>query len=75
MITTLGIRLLLLAQASAEVSSRLNIQGGIIMFISVGSVVLMTFYCIYRVLQLPPTEIDDIKGPLEIDTGDTQDSD
>jgi hypothetical protein len=53
----------------------LNAQGWVIMLISVGSVVSMTFYCIRRVLQLPMEDVEDIKGPLEIDTGDTLDAD
>jgi len=53
----------------------LNAQGWTIMLISVGSVVSLTFYCIRRVLQLPTEDVEDIKGPLEIDTGDTQDAD
>ncbi len=54
---------------------KLNAQGWVIMLISVGSVVSMTFYCIRRVLQLPTEDVEDIKGPLEIDTGDTLDAD
>jgi hypothetical protein len=53
----------------------LNAQGWTIMLVSVGSVVSLTFYCIRRVLQLPTEDIEDIKGPLEIDTGDTQNAD
>jgi hypothetical protein len=45
------------------------------MLVSVGSVVSMTFYCIRRVLQLPTEDMEDIKGPLEIDTGDTLNAD
>jgi len=56
-------------------SAALNAQGWTIMLISVGSVVSLTFYCIRRVLQLPAEDVEDIKGPLEIDTGDTQDAD
>ena len=53
----------------------MNAQGLTIMLISVGTVVSLTGYCIYRVLSLPPVEMDDITGPLGVDTGDTQDAD
>lgn len=56
-------------------TEKLNAQGWAIMLISVGSVVTMTFYCIGRVLQLPTKDVEDIKGPLEIDTGDLNDPD
>ena len=49
--------------------------GWTIMLISVGSVLTLVSYCLYRVLSLPPVEIEDMKGPLEIDTGDTIDAD
>jgi len=49
--------------------------GWTIMLISVGSVLTLVSYCLYRVLNLPPVEMEDIKGPLEIDTGDTIDAD
>lgn len=47
----------------------------IVMLVSVGSVLTLTAFCIYRVLSLPPVEDDDLKGPLRIDTGDTEDAD
>jgi len=54
----------------------MNPAGWAIMTVSVGSVLLLTSYCIYRVLTLPPHVAEDhLKGPLEIDTGDTQDAD
>jgi hypothetical protein len=49
--------------------------GAAIMIVSVSTVVAMTLYCLKRVLALPPVEMEDIKGPLEIDTGDTKDPD
>lgn len=47
----------------------------IVMVISVGSVLTLAAFCIYRVLSLPPIEDNDLKGPLRIDTGDTEDAD
>ncbi len=44
----------------------------IVMMVSVGSVLTLAAFCIYRVLSLPPVEDDDLKGPLRIDTGDTE---
>lgn len=49
--------------------------GWAIMIISVGSVLALTAFCFYRVLSLPPSEIDDLKAPLDIDTGDTENAD
>ncbi len=49
--------------------------GWTIMLISVGSVLTLVSYCLYRVLSLPPVDMEDIKGPLEIDTRDTTDAD
>ena len=47
--------------------------GWIVMTLSVGSVLSLVSYCLYRVLSLPPVEVEEhLKGPLEIDTGDTQ---
>jgi hypothetical protein len=42
--------------------------GVLIMVISVASVLLLVSFCMYRVLMLPPTEEETLKGPLEIDT-------
>ena len=53
----------------------MNWQGWIVMLLSVGIVLALVSYCLYRVLSLPPVEMKDIKGPLEIDTGDTADKD
>jgi hypothetical protein len=53
----------------------MNTPGWAIMLISVGSVLTLVTYCLYRVLNLPPVDMEDIKGPLEIDTGDTTDAD
>lgn len=50
-------------------------SGWIVMILSVGTVLSLVTYCLVRVLTLPPVDIEDIKGPLEIDTGDTTDAD
>lgn len=47
----------------------------IVMLLSVGSVLTLVSFCLYRVLTLPPVEMEDLKGPLEIDTRDTTDVD
>jgi len=50
--------------------------GWTIMIVSVSSVLALTAFCFYRVLALPPTVAEEhLKGPLKIDTGDTQDAD
>ena len=49
--------------------------GLVVMLISVLSVLSLVSFCLYRVMTLPPTEEESIKGPLEIDTGDTKDAD
>ena len=53
----------------------LNLAGWIVMTISVTSVLALTIYCTYTVLMLPAAPEDPVKGPLEIDTRDTQDAD
>ncbi|TWU20071.1 hypothetical protein [Bythopirellula polymerisocia] len=49
--------------------------GWFIMLISVGSVLTLVSFCLYRVFSLPASEMEDIEGPLTIDTGDTRDAD
>ena len=49
--------------------------GWLVMSLSVGTVLVLVTYCVVRVLSLPPVEMEDLKGPLEIDTRDTQDAD
>ncbi len=45
--------------------------GWLIMVFSIGSVVGLTLFCLYRVLTLPPVEVEDINtAPLEIKTPD-----
>ena len=53
----------------------MNLGGWIVMCISVGSVLSLVSFCLYRVLTLPPVEEEHLKGPLEIDTRDTIDAD
>ncbi len=49
--------------------------GWAIMIVSVGSVLALTAFCFYRVLTLPSSEIEELKAPLDIDTGDLQNPD
>ena len=49
--------------------------GWIVMLLSVGSVLSLVVFCLFRVLSLPPVEDEHLKGPLEIDTRDTVDAD
>jgi hypothetical protein len=50
--------------------------GWAIMIVSVGAVLSLTAFCLYRVLTLPPQVVEEhLKGPLTIDTGDTVDAD
>ena len=51
----------------------LNWQGATVMIVSIGSVLTLTAFCLYRVLTLPPLEVDDLTYPLEVDTKDTAD--
>ncbi len=47
----------------------------VVMTLSVGSVLALVSYCLWKVFTLPPVEEETLKGPLEIDTGDTEDAD
>jgi hypothetical protein len=50
--------------------------GWLVMLTSVGSVLALNVFCLYRVLSLPPVEMEDLDtAPLDIDTGDTKDAD
>ena len=45
--------------------------GWLIMIVSLDSVIGLTAYCLYRVLTLPPAEIESLDvAPLEIQTPD-----
>ncbi len=45
------------------------------MSLSVVTVLALVSFCLYRVLSLPPAEEEHLKGPLEIDTKDTENAD
>ena len=50
----------------------MNAAGWLVMILSVGSVLTLVSYCLYRVLTLPPVEVEEhLKAPPDIDTGDT----
>jgi len=50
--------------------------GWAIMIVSVGGVLLLAGFCLYRVLTLPPQVVEDhLQGPLTIDTRDTENAD
>lgn len=44
--------------------------GWALMIVSVGSVLTLTGYCLFRVLTLPPADVDDLTSPLEVDVKD-----
>ena len=51
----------------------MTILGWLMMIISVGSVISLTTFCLYRVFTLSPDEVSDLDvAPLRIDTRDTQ---
>ena len=50
--------------------------GVVIMLLSIGSIVGLTAFCLYRVLLLPPVEVENLNvAPLEIETPDLRDAD
>lgn len=51
----------------------MNTSGWVFLLVSVTSVMALTVYCFYKVLTLPPSEEEDLHGPLDIDTGDQED--
>jgi hypothetical protein len=54
----------------------MNPLGWLIMISSVGSVLALNIFCLYRVLRLPPVEVESLDAaPLDIDTRDTKDPD
>ena len=58
----------LFAQATAGLST----AGLVVMVVSIGAVLTLVSFCLYKVFSLPPVEVEEhLKGPLEIDTGDT----
>jgi hypothetical protein len=51
----------------------MNPLGWIVMTLSVGSVLALTAFCLFRVLTLPPVEVEDLNvAPLSIETPDTR---
>ena len=62
-----------LAQTTAPYA--INARGWTVLVISVSTVLSLAGYCLYRVLTLPPVEMEDLHGPLDIDTRDRQDAD
>jgi hypothetical protein len=47
-----------------------------IMVVSVGAVLLLVGFCLFRVFALPPEDVEQhFKAPLDIDTRDTTDAD
>jgi hypothetical protein len=53
----------------------LSREGWIVMLVSVGTVLALVGYCLIRVLTLPPVDMEELRGPLDIDTRDTKDAD
>jgi hypothetical protein len=47
----------------------------IVMVVSIAAVLSLTIFCMYRVLTLPPAEVEDLRSPLDIDTKDTENPD
>jgi hypothetical protein len=44
--------------------------GWLVMLVSVGSVIALTAFCLYRVLTLPPVELGEIHSRLEMESQD-----
>ena len=61
--------------AQAQPPLELTSAGLAIMACSIAAVLSLTGFCMYRVLTLPAPQTDELKGPLMIDTRDTQDAD
>jgi len=50
--------------------------GWTIMFVSILSVLALNAFCLYRVLTLPPVDVEHLDtAPLDIDTRDTKSAD
>lgn len=61
-----------LAQEAAQAFA-LKPAGITMMVVSITAVLCLVTFCLYKVLNLPPVEIDDMHAPQTIDTGDTKD--
>jgi hypothetical protein len=58
---------------AAELPTTMTGAGWAIMISSISFVLGLTVFCFYRVLTLPPMEVEKhLKAPLDIDTGDTR---
>jgi hypothetical protein len=69
---------MIIAQAApaAELPTTMTGAGWAIMIGSISFVLGLTVFCFYRVLTLPPMEVEEhLKAPLDIDTGDTRNPD
>ncbi len=54
----------------------MTLGGWLMMLVSVGFVLGLSGFCLYRVLTLPPLDVKEhLKGPPDIDTRDTEDAD
>jgi len=54
----------------------MNASGWFVMVVSVGSVLSLVTFCLVRVLNLPPVELEEhVKAPPDIDTHDMADAD
>jgi hypothetical protein len=50
--------------------------GWTVMILSVGAVLTLACYCLYRLLTLPPVEVEEhLKAPPDIDTRDRTNAD
>ena len=59
-----------------ERGGAMKTEGWIIMMLSVSMVLTLVGYCLYRVLTLPPVEVEEhLHGPPTIDTGDARNPD
>jgi len=59
-----------------KLAMTMTLGGWAVMIVSVGSVLSLAAFCLYRVLTLPPVDVTEhLKGPLDIDTLDTLDAD
>ena len=53
----------------------LTAAGWTVMVLSVGSVSSLVTFCLYRVMRLPPVEVEEhLTGPSQTDAGDTDQS-
>ena len=60
----------------AQATGGLSTAGLVVMVVSIGAVLSLVSFCLYKVFSLPPVEVEEhVKGPLEIDTGDVSDPD